>query len=208
MCRLLIGVLLLVPAVVLAADPPADGKSDAKSVLKPGADLPGVFLPYNVTGPYKGRFHSLISDYGPEPVVVIFARDLEASPAVKDLLQQLDQRIEKNPVSRLHAFAVFVSDDLPDVLTNDDKREELAKKLEDQAVGLGLKNVVVSLDSPKDVEKYALGDARTTVLLYNKFRVVTAHTLPPGAEQAEAAKAEVGKIMAEVGEKLKAAKTK
>jgi hypothetical protein len=199
MYRILAGLLLLVPSVVTAADPPAD----ARSTLKPDSNLPGTFLPYNVTGPAKGRFHCLISDFGLEPVVMVFARDLEATPALKSLLQQLDQRIAKNPAARVHAFVVFVSDDLPDALTNDDKREELAKKLDDLATGLQLKNVVVSLDSPKDVEKYPLGDARTMVVLYNKFRVVSVHVLPPGD-----AKAEVDQIMADVGEKLHASKTK
>src|SRR5580658_8714358 len=98
MYPLLTGLLLLVPPAVTAADPPVD----AKSVMKPGSDVPGTFLPFNATGPYKGRFHCLVSDYGPEPVVVVFARDLEATPALKDLLQQIEQRIEKNPAARLH----------------------------------------------------------------------------------------------------------
>ena len=200
MNRLLTGLLLLVPTAVTAADPPAD----ARSVLKPGTNLPGTFLPYNVTGPAKGRFHCLISDFGLEPVVLVFARDLEATPALKSLLQQLDQRIEKNPAARVHAFVVFVSDDLPDALTNDDKREELAKRLDDLATGLALKHVVVTVDSPKDVEKYLLGDARTTAVLYNKFRVVAVYVVPPGGD----GKAEVDQILADVGAKLKAAKTK
>jgi hypothetical protein len=199
MYRLLAGLLLLLPSAVTAADPPAD----ARSTLKQGTNLPGTFLPYNVTGPAKGRFHCLISDFGLEPVVMVFARDLEATPALKSLLQQLDQRIAKNPAARVHAFVVFVSDDLPDALTNDDKREELAKKLDDLATGLQLKNVVVSLDSPKDVEKYFPGGARTMAVLYNQFRVVSVHVLPPGE-----AKAEVDQILADLGEKLGASKTK
>ena len=99
MYRILIGLLLAVPAAGLAADPPADGKADAKSTLTPGSNLPGTILPYNVTGPYKGRFHCLISDYGLEPVVLIFARDLEATPALKDLLESLRPRSCSCPFS-------------------------------------------------------------------------------------------------------------
>jgi hypothetical protein len=199
MYRLLTGVLLLLP---LAAS--ADNKSaPAKGGLKPGENLPGSFQPFNVTGTYKGRFHCLVSDYELEPVVMVFVRDLEATDALKDLFKQLDDRISKNPVSRLHAFAVFFSDELPDALANDDKREELAKRVEDLSKSLALKNVVFCLDSPKDVQKYGLGESWGTVVLYAKYRVVAVYTLPKAD-----AKDQVAKIMADVGEKLKASKTK
>jgi hypothetical protein len=182
---------------VLADDRPAD----AKSGLKPGSNLPGIFLPYNATGVHRGRFHCLISDYGLEPVVMVVVRDLEASEALKDLLKQLDDRIAKNPAARLHAFVVFLTDDKTNVLSDDDKRDELATRIENMANGLMLKNVVVCLDSPKDVEKFALEDAWATAVLYNKFRVVAVQPVPKTD-----GKAEVDKIMADVGEKLKASK--
>lgn len=197
MYRLLTGVLLLFPLVASADAPAAEGG------LKPNDNLPGSFMPYNVTGTYRGRYHCLVSDYGLEPTVIVFVRDLDASDALKDLLKQLEDRIVKNPATRLHAFAVFVSSELPDILSNDDKRDELAKKVEDLSNSLALKNVVCCLDSPKDVEKYGLGEARVTALLYNKYRVVSVHTLPKGDEAGQ-----VAKIMADVSEKLKAAKTK
>ncbi len=37
-------------------------------------NVPGPFHPYNVTGAYKGRFHSRIAEYGLEPMVMIFTR--------------------------------------------------------------------------------------------------------------------------------------
>jgi hypothetical protein len=202
MCRLLTGVLFLFPlaaVTVVAADPPAD----AKGGLQPGANLPGSFLPFNATGPFRGRFHCPIDDYGLEPVVMLFVRDLAPTDPVKELLKNLDERIDKNPAARLHAFVVFLSDELPDVLANNDKREELAKRVEDLASGLMLKNVVLTLDSNKDVEKYALGDSWATAILYSKFRVVAVHTLQKADAQAAAEK-----ILADVGAKLKAAKTK
>jgi hypothetical protein len=202
MCRLLTGVLLLLPLTALADDRPAE---QPKPGLKPGDNLPGSFLPYNVTGPHKGRFHCLVSDYALEPTVIVFVREPDASDAVRDLLQQLDQRIEKNPAARLHAFAVFFSGDLSKVVADDDKRDELSKRVEDLSNGLGLKHVVLCLDSPDDpgLEKYALGDAWATVVLYDKYRIVDVRKL-----QKTDGKDKTDQILAEVGEKLRAAKTK
>jgi hypothetical protein len=199
MCRLLTGVLFFLPLTAPAADPPAN----ATGGLKPGDNLPGTFLPYNVTGPYKDRFHCLVCDYGLEPVVLLIARNADNTPAVNELLKRLDERIDKNPAVRLHAFVVFLSEDLPEVLTNDDKREELAKRLEDRANGLQLKHVVLCLDSAKDLQNYAPGDAALTAVLYANYRVEAVHRLiKPDAV------AELDRILADVGAKLKAAKTK
>jgi hypothetical protein len=199
MCRLLAGMFFLFAATALAADPPAK----AKDALQIGANLPGTFLPYNATGTFKGRFHCLVSDYGLEPVVMLFVRDLEPSNSLSELLKQLDERIDLNPAARLHAFAVFVTDDQTDVLTDNDKREVMARKLEDLANQLMLKNVVFCLDSPKDVQKYALGERWGMAVLYAKYRIVAVHELAKADT-----KAEVDKILADVATKLKAAKTK
>ena len=177
--------------------------AESGGTLKPGSDLPGTFLPYNVTGAHKGSFHCLISDFGPEPVVIVIVHGLEVPDPLKDLLKQLDDRIEKNPAARLHAFVVFLSDDLPDVLTNDDRREELAKRLQDQANALMLKNVVVTLDSAKDVEKFTIPDAWATTILYEKFRVVAAHAVPKADP-----KSELEKVLPEVDRQLQGSKRK
>jgi hypothetical protein len=191
-------VLFLLPVAAIADEPPAA----AKDGLKVGDNLPGSFLPYNATGAYKGRFHCLVSDHGLEPAIMLILRDFDPSDSVKDLLKQIDDRIEKNPAARLHAFAVFLTDDRTDVLTNDDKRDQLARRLEDLANGLMLKNVVLGLDSPKDVAKYALNETRGLVVLYNKYRIAAIYQV--GAD----GNVDTAKIMAEVGEKLKASKTK
>lgn len=200
---LLMSVLTLFILFAVAAEPPTSPKEGIGEGLKVGADLPGPFHPYNITGPHRGQFHSLVSDYDMDPVVVLFVHSFEATDTLKDLLKQLDERIDKNPAARLHAFVVFFSEEFPDVLTNNDKREEVAKKLEELANSLAFKNVLFCLGSPADVAKYALGDAPATALLYNKYRVVAIHTL----SEADA-KAASDKVLADVAEKLKAKKTK
>jgi hypothetical protein len=205
-------VFALVTLAGLAADPPApdkDGKAPGqedkapgkggKGPLAEGNNLPGPFHPFNVTGPRKGNFHCLVSEYDLEPVVMIVARDLELSEPFKDLLKQLDNAIAKNPAVRLRSFVVFLSDSLPDVVQNDDKREELAGKLEDAAKGLGLKHVVLCLDSKSDLEKYALDEsAAVTVVLYHKLKVVAHESL--SREDLTAAK--VQEIMTKVADRL------
>ena len=95
---------------------------------------------------YKGRYHSPISQFGLEPMVMLFTRETEFSDPLKDLLKQIDNAVEKNPAARLHPFLVVQADDLPEVIgvdpdpavasKDDDKRIELATKLEGEANAL------------------------------------------------------------------------
>jgi hypothetical protein len=172
----------------------------APTGLKPDANLPGPLNPYNVTGPYKGHFHDLIAEFGMEPTVLIIARGLdftgESKDHLPDLLKNLDGAIEKNPNARLHTGVIFLIDDLMDVVTEDDKREGLTPKIED--LGKGLKHVVLTLDSKKYLDKYDLGDAAVTVILYNKMRIVSVHSLTKGKLDEQA----LNQILAEVADKL------
>lgn len=179
--------LLLLAATVLgaAADPPAKdkGKPPAPPVkvraLEPGKDLPGPFHPFNANGPRKGNFHCLVSQYGLDPLVLLFVREVQFSDGLKDLLRRLDNAIDKNPTARLHCGVVFLSDDLTDVVLNDDKREELAQKLADLANDLKLKHVVLCLDGKADVEKYDLDreEAAYTLVLSRKLLILASESI-------------------------------
>ncbi len=62
-----------------------------------------------------GKFHDFITQYGIDPTVAVFSREL---PEGKDqplgkLLHALDQAIAKNRNARLHAFATFLTLKLP-----------------------------------------------------------------------------------------------
>src|SRR5262245_28994070 len=117
--------LALSPLLAAAAPPPAPAGDD-KSPLAVGKDLPAALHPFHVTGPSKGRYHDPVAEHALDPVVLIFSRDLDVSDPLKDLLQKLDAVIDKNPPARIRGVVVFLTDDLPDVITEDDKREELA----------------------------------------------------------------------------------
>src|SRR5437773_1457069 len=79
-------------------------------------DLPGTFHPYNVTGPKAGRFHCLVTRASLDPVVIVFVRDLDFTSSLQLLEAELDNRIAKNPNTRLSSFTVVVSDELPKVV--------------------------------------------------------------------------------------------
>ena len=140
--------LLAVVWVPSRAEEPTTERTDPKL-----PDIPGPFHPYNVTGRYKGHFHSRISEYGLEPMVMIFTRQVDFSEPLKNLLTQIDATVEKNPGARLRPFVVVQSDDLPDLAGLDEKqRAELAKEL--QAGGLDEKQRA-ELDKKLDAENKA-----------------------------------------------------
>jgi hypothetical protein len=201
--------LLFTTALAVAADPPPATKDAKSPTLAPGSDLPGPFHPYNVTGPDKGRYHCLVSEHGLDPLVIVFARNLEADDAngpVMELLTQLDLLIEKNPKARLAAFAVSLSDALPEVvgasLQSDEQRKQTAGKLEALAGARSLKYVVLTLAGKEDVDKYPLDvKADVTVVLADKYRVVKVYAL-----KKDDLKGKIDEVLAEVADKFGAKK--
>ncbi|HXG08706.1 MAG TPA: hypothetical protein VNK04_02865 [Gemmataceae bacterium] len=206
-------VALVVTAVCLAQD-------EKKSGLQPGDELPGPFRPYNVTGKFgertikelggketavEGQFHCLVCDYGLAPVAMVFVRNADLAnppePLLK-LLKELHDLVQKHRNARLGAFAVFLSDDLPDVVTDDEKRDELAKQLKDHVdkgaeLALG-ENVVLALESKKYLANYPLDDnAVVTVVLYRNYKVVETLTFAKfDAINVEAVAAKVKEMVA------------
>ncbi|HJT76624.1 MAG TPA: hypothetical protein VJ739_05435, partial [Gemmataceae bacterium] len=173
--------------------------------LRPGKDdVPGPFHPYNVVGGHEGKFHSPLSEHGLNPTVLVFVRGTEPSAAVVDLLKKLDALVGRYPDLRAGALAVFLSDDITDLLGEDDKREAEAKALHDKTGDF--KHVEVSLDVPADVkDAFKLNDnAEVTVLYCNKLHVEIARAFAKGALDAKAVQALVDEIGAKL-DKMQAA---
>jgi hypothetical protein len=174
--------LLLAGACLAGAD--AKPKSEGgKGPLAVGANLPGPFLPYNVTGPQKGRFHCLVSDYALEPVVMLVARAGGGEDDLKPLgplVEGLDSAIAKNPGARLHAFVVFLVDEKKDLVKDDDWRAEVASRYEKWAADLKPppRHVVLALAKGSDLKKYGLKDEALNAVLYKDYKVVTSHAFP------------------------------
>jgi hypothetical protein len=189
MRRCLLCALLLLPA--LAADTLQDEKKAPPAKKKvppltPGSDLPGSLHPFVVTGPFiaklqqqaqnkekvDGRFHCPLAEHGLNPMVLLVVKDLRFPDAFKELLSRLDNAIEKNPSVRLGATVIFLSDDLTDPVTEDDRRAALAEQLRGLAGALKLKNVALALDGPTDVERYDTEkDAAYQMVLARRYKV-------------------------------------
>jgi hypothetical protein len=142
----------------------------SKSGPQVGQELPGPFQPFNATGKRKGTFHCLVCEHGLNPTVMVFAPATEPGAPFLKLLGELDKSVEKNPRSRLGAFAVFLSDDVK----ADDPREALAAKAADWAKQAKLRDegVVLAIDKTAGPDGYKLAEGHTTVVVYNRLTVV------------------------------------
>jgi hypothetical protein len=188
----------LVAGLLLAGAGQAGSGEDKKGTLAPGKDLPGPFHPYNVNGPHKGRFHCLVSEQGLKPLVLLIARGLEKDAAFGALLQQLDGAVARNPTLHLNVFVVFLSDELPSVVADDDKREDLARNLQTLAETLKLRHVVLCLGDKADLARYNLDPGvALTVVLASKLKIVASHALT-----GDKIKAQAKVILDEVASKL------
>ena len=169
--------------------------------VKSDPNIPGAFQGYNVTGKYKGRYHSHISEYGLEPVVMVVTREVEFSEPLKSLLKKIDDAIEKNPAVRLHAFVVVLSDDVPEVVgadsKSDDKRIEVTTQLEDQAKALMLKHIDIVLAGKTDLQKYNVDDASFAFYLFQRAKVTASRVLKTGDKLTDAVTTGVMAVLAE-----------
>jgi hypothetical protein len=219
-----------VSLIALFAAVPMRSAEIKKGPLVVGKNVPGPFHPYNVTArvipaeeleeadkeeaekakdkdkekkPYttRGKFHCLVTEYDLNPVVLLVARKLNDSEGFRDLLKKIDAAIDKNRLSRLRAFVVFLEKDM-NVVTEDEKREQLEKDIQKVADDLGLKNVVLTLAGSKDLAKYDLDDAAAlTAILYRTLRIRGSHTFErDDLEKADSAA--VKALMTDVSDKL------
>ena len=231
----LLPLLLAFAAAAQDADDKDKPKPSPSPGVKVGKNLPATFNPYNVTTRIvlavepdakgkgektprpstKNKFHSLITEYDLDPVVMLVARNLDDSAGFRDLLQKLDAAVDRNSSSRLRCFATFLLEDRmdkegktepADVMTFDKERGELASRLEKLADDLKHKGVVLAVAAPNDLAGFKLDEkAALNVVLYNRLKVEAVHDVSRDKLEA-AGGAEVGAILKEVAEKLKAAK--
>jgi hypothetical protein len=163
-------------------------------------NIPGAFHAYNLTGKYKGHYHSHISEYGLEPMVMIVTREVEFSDPLKALLKNIDGAIEKNPAARLHAFVVVLSDGVPEVVgadsKSDDKRLEVTTQLEDQAKALMLMHIDIVLAGKADLQKYNLDDAGFAFYLFQRAKVTASRVLKTGDKLTDAVTTEIMAVLA------------
>jgi hypothetical protein len=124
-----------------------------------GKAVPGPFHPLNVTGASAGKKNCLFCENGPNPVAMIFAR--EVSPGLTTLIKKIDAATAQNKKARMGSFVVFLSDN-----------EKLADELKTLAEKENIKNTVLSIDNPAGPKGYDVSkDADVTVVLYENRTV-------------------------------------
>lgn len=143
--------------------------AEIKSGPQSGEKVPGPFTPLNINGENAGKKACLFCKQGDSPSVAIFARSAEC-PGTQSLIKKLEETIAANSKSELGSYVVFLSDD-----------DKLEGQLKDMAEKSKIKNVMLSIDSPKGPEKYNISkDADLTVLVYNERKVVANHSFGKG----------------------------
>ena len=166
-----------------------------KSGPQIGVEVPGPFHPLNVTGEHAGKKACLYCLNSGKPTAVVFAR--EATPAVANLLKQLDEATAKNDKAGMGSFAVFCS-----------SSDGLDKQLEKLASTQKLAKLVLSIDNPAGPKGYDIAkDAEVTVLLYKTLdekdgftaRVLANHAFRKGELNDSA----IAKVVADVAKIVK-----
>lgn len=151
----------LLAGVLSAAD-------EVKSGPQVGEKLAGPFHPLNINGTGANKKHCLYCEHGPNPVVMIFARDL--SEPLTNFIKKLDAASEKNKADSLGSFVVFCNDD-----------EKLPKKLKDVVESAKLKHTVLAVDAAAGPEDYKVArQADVTVVLYVEATVKANHSFKKG----------------------------
>jgi hypothetical protein len=164
----------------------AAGDGRLRSGPQAGDRLPGPFNPVNVTNAeapeYAGKRNDYVEQHGPNPVVLVFAR--QVSEPLAALVRKLDAVVARNRAARLRAVVVVLSDD--------EATEEKLKKLGEEE---GIKNVSLALLDRPGPKPYKLSrSAEVTVLLYRDHKVRANHAFRKGEVDAKA----VGAVLRDV----------
>jgi hypothetical protein len=182
MCRQYLGTLTLALGGIVAL--PLTASAQVKSGPQPGDFLPGSFAPYNLSGPSKGLYHSLVCEYGLRPTVMVFVRERGdgPNPAVLELLKKLDEVLPRFQTEGLKGSVVVLSpdarssvfvektEDVDKVLLEEDRREKLRARLEKFAEPF--KNLVVATYPAEGPRGYAIAPkADVTVIFYDRLKV-------------------------------------
>lgn len=154
--------------------------SPVKSGLQPGEKITHIFEPLNVNGEHAGEPYCLVCENGLAPVAMVFAR--EVTPAVVDLIVELDLATQHHQAKQLGSFVVFLSD----------KDDELKLQLEKLVKERKIKRTILAINPPPGPEGFAVAeDADVTAVLYTEHQVKANHAFREG----ELTGAAIGKIV-------------
>lgn len=159
---------LLAPAVGLLLAVAAFA-ADGAATLQVGDEV-GPFYVKDVTGPAAGTALCYRCRYGDQPVVSVFAR--EVNDELASLLKEIDAVVGKNSDHEMAAFMVVLTDDPAG-------QEEKLKKL---AADAGLKNIpLTTFEDVNGPRSYKLTqDADFTVMMWVNGKVQVNETFKKG----------------------------
>lgn len=190
----LIGCLLFLFALGFASPGFAQDDDDKfASGTKVGDVIPGPFDALNINGrKAKGRPHCLVTDFGLNPTVLVFAREPGEGKdgPLTALLGKLDEAVAKHMDDHyLGSAVVFLSPDARTSPANEEDldklmkealaRENLIKRLDERAEKL--KQVILAIYPEEGPKGYAINPkSEVTVLFYVKHKVLANFAFPEG----------------------------
>jgi hypothetical protein len=169
----------LVVGVASAADPKSGPQVGEKVV---------PFHPLNCTGDHAGEKYCLICKNGPNPVAMIFARQI--TPELTRLIKRIDQATDKNKERSMGSFVVLLNDS-----------DNLEKEMKELAKKEKIQHCILTIEDPEGPKDYNIApEAEVTVLMYTKLTVKANHAFEKGDlndNGIEAIVADLAKILRE-----------
>jgi len=154
-------VLLLCGGLAAAQEPLRSGP-------QPRDEIVSAFRPLNINGEFANEPHCLVCDNGQNPVVMLFARDLDEP--LRKLIARLEAAAAKHRKQELGTFVVFLKDS-----------ETFRKSLDDVCQAQRFQHMILSIEDPSELKTYKLADdADLTVVLYSDLIVRANHAYKRG----------------------------
>jgi hypothetical protein len=194
-------ILLAAPVLVLASFAFCQDKKPPLAIYpQMGADIPGPFTSYMVTGRRKTKFHCVVTEHALNPVVMVVMRGTELTPVRKYFLEKLDNAIHLNPNTRLAGFVIFQSDKMKELAGMDEVREEIEKQVLDVQRDTMLKHLQLALTTKAQLQKYQIDDQTDTfVLFYSRYRTISVYNLTKEQFTQEKVKEILSSVVDQVG---------
>ncbi len=135
---------------------------------KVGEELPGTFVPKNITGPEAGQTTCVFCEYGESPVVMVFAREI--SEPVTRLIKRLDSATGQHKAAGLASCVVFLSNEAG-----------LPRQIKQVAEQEQVRHTILRTFKPEGPRGYNLAkDASVTVVLFTDRVVKAKHVFGKG----------------------------
>jgi hypothetical protein len=159
--------LSLTAVIAIALNIGVASAADLKSGPQVGENVV-PFHPLNCTGDHAGEKYCLICKNGPNPVAIIFAR--QVTPELIRLMKRIDEETDKNQERSMGSFVVLLSDS-----------DSLEKELKELAKQEKIQHCILTIDNPEGPQGYRIAqEADVTVILYTKLTVKANHAFTKG----------------------------